>query len=53
MEHEDRAPVTGDSAVDAAVATLAALDGSPVREHVTVFESVHAALADRLAEPAE
>ena len=41
---------TGDHAVDAALTALEGLDERPVREHVKVFEAVHGALADRLAE---
>lgn len=36
--------------VDAAVAGLDGLDARPVGEHVDVFERVHAALTDALAE---
>lgn len=43
-------PVTGDQAVDAALGTLSGLEALPVREHVAVFEAVHGALSDRLAE---
>ncbi|MDF9715209.1 hypothetical protein INN71_14400 [Nocardioides sp. ChNu-153] len=35
---------TGDADVDAVVAELAALDGTPVVDHVAVLESVHAGL---------
>ncbi|WNB86792.1 hypothetical protein [Cellulomonas sp. ATA003] len=41
---------TGDTAVDAALTRLTELDGAPVPEHVAVFEAVHAALQDRLAD---
>ena len=51
MDPDDvETPVTGDHAVDAALTTLQGLDERPVREHVRVFEQVHGALADRLAE---
>lgn len=43
-------PTTGDQAVDAALTTLARLDDLAVRDHVAVFEGVHGALSDRLAE---
>lgn len=43
-------PTTGDQAVDAALDTLAGLEDRPVRDHVAVFEAVHGALSDRLAE---
>lgn len=41
---------TGDGSVDAALTRLAALDGAPLSEHVAVFDAVHAALQDRLAD---
>jgi hypothetical protein len=41
---------TGDAAVDEALGRLAELDRLPVREHVGVFDAVHAALQDRLAD---
>ena len=51
MDREDvEVPSTGDPAVDAALTTLEGLDDRPVREHVKMFEAVHGALADRLAE---
>lgn len=43
-------PTTGDQAVDEALRVLDSLAERPVREHVAVFEAVHGALADRLAE---
>lgn len=46
----DHAVSTGDHAVDEALRALAGLDDHPVREHVAVFDSVHRALSDRLAE---
>lgn len=49
MEDDDTGG-TGDDAVDQALTALVGLEGRPVREHVAVFESVHGALADRLAE---
>ena len=51
MEHTEPAEPTGDQAVDAALSTLDRLADLPVREHVAVFDAVHSALADRLAEP--
>lgn len=48
--YDVESPVTGDDAVDAALTALEGLDERPVREHVRVFEAVHGALADRLAE---
>lgn len=44
---------TGDQAVDAALSALEGLTQRPVREHVAVFEAVHGALSDRLAETRE
>lgn len=41
---------TGDAAVDAAMAPLSFLGDQPVREHVAVFDAVHTALQDRLAD---
>lgn len=41
---------TGDAAVDEALLRLRSLDDAPVREHVQVFEAVHAALQGRLAD---
>jgi hypothetical protein len=41
---------TGDAAVDGALTGLADLEELPVREHVAVFDAVHAALQDRLAD---
>ena len=47
MEHRD---VTGDPAVDAVLGELDTLEGRPLGEHVTVFDAVQSALANRLAE---
>jgi hypothetical protein len=41
---------TGDHAVDEALTLLATLDEAPLREHVAVFDGVHTALQDRLAD---
>ena len=41
---------TGDSAVDGALTVLETLDERTLPEHVTVFEAIQAALAERLAE---
>ncbi|WP_202924332.1 hypothetical protein [Cellulomonas sp. H30R-01] len=43
-------PTTGDAQVDEALTRLAGLDDAPVRDHVVVFEAVHGALQDRLAD---
>ena len=44
---------TGDAAVDAALTRLGDLDAMAVREHVGVFDAVHRALQDRLADTEE
>lgn len=49
-QDQTQTPLTGDQAVDAALTVLDGLDGRPVREHVAVFDAIHSALADRLAE---
>ena len=41
---------TGDAAVDEALSRLTGIESLPVREHVAVFDAVHAALQDRLAD---
>lgn len=41
---------TGDPTVDEALTRLADLDHAPVREHLGIFEAVHTALQDRLAD---
>ena len=43
-------PPTGDDRVDAAVAGLSRLRGSPADEHVAVLEEVHGQLRDILGE---
>ena len=44
---------TGDDAVDEALTRLGDLGQLPVREHVAVFDAVHGALQDRLADTEE
>lgn len=44
------APVTGDDAVDEAVARLQDLTGVPLDGQPAVFDAVHRALQDRLAD---
>lgn len=44
---------TGDQAVDAALTRLDGLSDLAVREHVGVFEAVHGALQERLADVEE
>ena len=46
-------PLTGDDSVDEAVATVGSVASLPVREHVRLFDAVHGALSDRLAESGE
>jgi hypothetical protein len=43
-------PPTGDDRVDAAVAALSRLPGTPADEHVAVLEAVHGRLRDILGE---
>ena len=43
-------PPTGDDRVDAAVASLGRLPGTPADEHVAVLEEVHGRLRDILGE---
>ena len=42
--------VTGDEAIDQALAQLTDLASLPVREHVAVLDAVHQALQDRLVD---
>ena len=44
------APDTGDAQVGAAIASLAGVAELPASEQVAVFEAVHGALTDRLAD---
>jgi hypothetical protein len=46
-------PPTGDARVDAAVAGLSRLPGTPAEDHVAVLEEVHGRLRDILGEIAE
>jgi hypothetical protein len=46
-------PVTGDRAVDAVVAALAAVVAEPLEDRLGVLEKVHRALEDRLADVEE
>ena len=41
---------TSDDAVDQALSRLAGLEDQPLRAHVAVFDAVHGALQDRLAD---
>lgn len=53
-EHvQNTAGSTGDAAVDAALTRLGDLGPLGVREHVAVFDAVHLALQDRLADTEE
>ena len=47
---QDAGTPTGDAAVDAALTVLEGLEERPLAEHVAVFETVQAALAERLTE---
>ena len=44
------AVVTSDDAVDEALSRLVGLEDQPLRAHVAVFDAVHGALQDRLAD---
>jgi hypothetical protein len=46
-------PPTGDARVDAAVAGLGRLPGTPAEDHVAILEEVHGRLRDILGEIAE
>ena len=46
-------PLTGDTRVDAAIAGLSRLAGTPPQEHVAVLEEAHGRLRDILGELAE
>ncbi|MEZ0449914.1 hypothetical protein [Cellulomonas sp. ICMP 17802] len=48
--HPDGSTTTSDDAVDEALSRLAGLEDQPLRAHVGVFEAVHGALQDRLAD---
>ncbi|ROS30368.1 hypothetical protein [Cellulomonas sp. PhB150] len=41
---------TGDDAVDEALTALVGIEQQPLRAHVAVFDAVHGALQDRLAD---
>jgi hypothetical protein len=43
-------PPTGDDAVDGALRALQAVRGSPIADHVPVYEDVHRRLHDALAD---
>lgn len=47
---EDGVPLTGDAAVDEALRTLQGVEELDLRSQVAVFEDVHRALQDRLAD---
>ena len=47
---DQHTPPTGDDRVDAAVAALSRLPGTPADEHVAVLEEVHGRLRDILGE---
>ena len=50
MSETDITGSTSDDAVDQALSALAGLEGRPLRDHVAVFDAVHGALQDRLAD---
>ncbi|WP_034608637.1 hypothetical protein [Cellulomonas sp. URHD0024] len=47
---EDGYGSTADAAVDEALSRLTGLEAQPLRAHVAVFDAVHGALQDRLAD---
>ena len=47
---DDEYPTTQDAAVDEALRRLIGLEDEPLRAHVAVFDAVHGALQDRLAD---
>ena len=47
---DDEYRTTADAAVDEALSRLVGLEDQPLREHVAVFDAVHGALQDRLAD---
>ncbi|WP_426595411.1 hypothetical protein ACPPVS_07555 [Cellulomonas sp. McL0617] len=49
-ESDDGYGTTADAAVDEALSRLDGLEDQPLRAHVAVFEAVHGALQDRLAD---
>ena len=49
-EDDDVRALTGDHAVDEALAELDGLTSTEVKEHVAVYESIHYVLQDRLAD---
>ena len=49
-EPDDAYPASTDAAVDEALSRLAGLEDQPLRAHVAVFDAVHGALQDRLAD---
>ena len=47
---DDAYDATTDAAVDEALSRLEGLEDQPLRAHVAVFDAVHGALQDRLAD---
>ena len=50
MSETDFTGSTSDDAVDQALSALDGLEDQPLRDHVAVFDAVHGALQDRLAD---
>ena len=50
MSETDITGSTSDDAVDQALSALVGLEDQPLRDHVAVFDAVHGALQDRLAD---
>jgi hypothetical protein len=53
VRSEPAAGAPTDDALEAALARLDELDGTPIRDHVAVFEAIHESLQDRLADRGE
>ena len=50
VSETDMIESTSDDAVNQALSALAGLEDQPLRDHVAVFDAVHGALQDRLAD---
>jgi len=50
VSETDTTATASDDAVDEAMSTLTGLEDRPLREHVAVFDAVHGALQERLAD---
>ena len=50
---EPAAAAPTDDPVEGVLARLGELEGTPIRDHVAVFEAIHESLQDRLADRGE